>query len=152
MFSVASTNTQPQHLQLLREWCLAEWRNIDCFDCPDNGIAVPAPLVAVLDQKLIGGLAFTSYPVPGNTTSGLWINALIVAPEHRGKGVASQLIVAAEAEASRIGAGVLFVYSSLPKLYLKQGWIELSREGENSVLQRVLSGGASECQSSHFPE
>jgi hypothetical protein len=77
MFSVISSSTQPQHLELLREWCLAEWGKVDSFDCSDNGIAVPVPLVAVLDQELIGGLAFTSYPVPGNTHLGVWINALI---------------------------------------------------------------------------
>ena len=139
MFSVVSSNTQPQHLELLREWCLAEWSKVDSFDCSDKGIAVPAPLVAVLDQKLIGGLAFTSYPVPGNTNLGLWINAVIVAPEHRGKGVGSQLIIAAESEASSINATALFVYSSVLRLYQKHGWVELSSSGESSVLKKVLS-------------
>lgn len=138
MFSVVSSSTQPQHLALLREWLLAEWRKVDSFDCSEKGIEVPAPLVAVLGQKLIGGLAFTSYPAWGNSNLGLWINALIVAPEHRGKGVASQLIIAAEAEARRINASELFVYSNVIRLYQKNGWVELS-SGESSVLVKVLS-------------
>jgi predicted N-acetyltransferase YhbS len=140
MFSVISSNKQPRHLELLRRWCLAEWRKIDSFESSDKGIAVPVPLLAVLDQKLIGGLAFTSYPVPGNNCSGLWINALIVAPEHRGKGVGSQLIMAAETEAKRVESASLFVYTSIQSLYQKLGWVELSTSGESSVLQKVIAG------------
>jgi GNAT superfamily N-acetyltransferase len=139
MFSIVSSNTQPQHLKLLRAWCLAEWSHVDSFACTDKGITVPAPLVAVFGQTLIGGLAFTAYPVPGGTNLGVWINVLIVAPEHRGKGVGSRLIVAAEAEASRSNATALFVYSKVPRLYQNNGWVELSTSDESSVLQKVLS-------------
>lgn len=85
MYSVESSKSKPEYLELLREWCLVEWSKIDSFDVSDKGIEIPAPLVALLDRELIGGLAFTSYPIPGDTCFGLWVNAVIVTPDHRGK-------------------------------------------------------------------
>ncbi len=139
MFSVISSNAAPHHLQQLREWFIAEWGEMDSFSGPDDGYSVPSPLLVVDGQELLGGLAFTSYPIPGSEELGLWINALIVAPEHRGSGLGSQLIQAAEVEAIHANEQELFVYADHQEFYQRLGWQNVDSSGERAVLSKAVS-------------
>ncbi|MES2825433.1 MAG: GNAT family N-acetyltransferase [Pseudomonadota bacterium] len=139
MFSVVSSNDEPQHLETLHKWILAEWGEIDQFADVNTGIIIPAPLIALYSSHLLGGLAFTSYPIPEDASLGLWINALIVAPEHRNKGIGSQLIKSAEIEAKKINAKELYAYTSIPTLYKILGWEEINNDGKNSTFRKSLS-------------
>ena len=134
---IVSSNSEPQHLEKLYKWFEAEWGEIKQFAGSNIGFVVPAPLVALDGSKLIGGLAFIAHPVPGSENIGLWINALIVAPEYRKKGIGSQLIRAAEVEARKNNVEELFVYTNVPALYKLLGWTELNNDGKNSTLKSV---------------
>jgi GNAT superfamily N-acetyltransferase len=138
MFSVVSSNSEPHHLKQLREWFVVEWGQIDPFETTKYGFIVPSPLLVIDGQKLLGGLAFTRYPISGNEEMRLWINALFVAPEHRGIGIGSQLIQEAEIEAERIKEKELFVYTNAPELYQKLGWLNVDSSAEYIVLKRVV--------------
>ncbi|AEV35167.1 putative acetyltransferase [Pseudovibrio sp. FO-BEG1] len=93
MILILSSDDAPHFLSQLCDWFAQEWGEMDPVDLRLNGLEAPAPLLAISEEgKLIGGLAFTIAPKPQSTTNSIWINALLVAPEHRGKGVASKLI------------------------------------------------------------
>ena len=97
MISILSASFARHHLEELREVFELEWVHIDPFEGSHSGFAVPDPLLAVDDQDaLVGGLSFTSFAKPKKKELGVWVNALIVAPEYRGMGTASKLIGAAE--------------------------------------------------------
>lgn len=137
MYSVFSSNCEPLHLKELHKWFVAEWGEMNQFVDSNINFVIPAPLVALDGARLIGGLAFTGHPIPDDKNIGLWINALIVAPEYRKKGIGSQLISAAVVEAKRNNVKKLFVYTHIPALYKSLGWIELNNDGKNSTLKSV---------------
>jgi GNAT superfamily N-acetyltransferase len=141
MRTIISSDYEPQHLEVLRKWFLSEWEKVDPFTSANTCVIVPAPLIAIDGTTLLGGLAFTSHPIPNSPNSpnlGLWVNALIVSPEHRKKGIGSKLIKAAEVEAKNNNIEELFVYTNIPKLYNSLGWVELNKSGENTTLKKVL--------------
>jgi GNAT superfamily N-acetyltransferase len=135
MFSVVSSNSQPHHLKQLRDWFVAEWGRVDPFESSKDGLVSPSPLLAIDGVQLLGGLAFTRYAVSGSEKIGLWINALFVAPAHRGMGIGSELIRGSKAEAARIKESELFAYTDVPELYQKLGWQVESHSAEGTVLK-----------------
>jgi predicted N-acetyltransferase YhbS len=120
-------------------WLVAEWGEVNPFKSQNDGtITVPQPLLAIEGQELLGGLLFSGYRQPGGDSLGLWINALFVAPEHRRKRIASQLIRAAEVEAFRVGQRALFALTNIPRLYENLGWQRIESGSDGIVLGAVL--------------
>lgn len=130
MVSILSSDSVPDHLRhQLRLWNEAEWGAEVFPKAQHNGVMVPGPVVAVDCQKaLLGGLTFTTAPRPDGSGTGVWINTLIVVPNHRGIGIATQLVSAAEAAANVVGVHQLFVLSDVPALYRKLGWQDVGPE------------------------
>ena len=136
MLNVVSSSAAPDHLYQLREWLIAEWGEVNPFKSQSDGrITVPPPLLGIEGKELRGGLVFSSFRKPGGDSLGLWINALFVAPEHRRKRIASQLIRAAEVEAFRTGERALFALTDIPKLYENLGWQPVASSIEGVVLR-----------------
>ena len=107
----------------LRKWLESEWGHIDPFEGNHAEVTIPSPVVAVNEQtSLLGGLIFGAFAKPGKPDIAVWVNAVIVSPDHRKKGIASQLLQAAEGEAKRLAIDELFVLSDVPGLYQKLGW------------------------------
>ena len=128
-------------LAKLRRWFHDEWGHIDSFSGNHDKVAVPAPLVAVDEHhRLLGGLAFSSFPKPDDGAIAVWVNALLVAPEHRSHGIASALLASAEAAAQRLHIPELFVFTESPGLYQKCGWAQVTghEQGASVVLRRML--------------
>ena len=141
--NITSAEHAPQHLSRLRQWYLAEWGRIDSFAGNHPGIAIPAPLLALETdnnsaQQLLGGLVFSTFGWPTDADVGVWINAVYVAPEHRGKQIASALITSAEQAAIAMEIETLFVYAQIPALYQKLGWQLVEQTGDDCVLTKVL--------------
>jgi GNAT superfamily N-acetyltransferase len=128
MLSIISADLRPNHLPQLQKWFEAEWKKPFIFD-----EGVPDPLIALSDDVLVGGLAFTTYPHPERDEIALWINALYVEHNNRGFGIASKLINAAEKVAVR---AELFVFTYVPELYQKLDWVIVKAENENVVLKK----------------
>ncbi len=118
---IRSSNFTSHHLILLREWFELTWGGkFDEFEALKMGMHLPSPVLALDDDKLVGGLSFTAYENPEENDIALWINALYVDSNMRGFGIGSKLISFAEHTAREAGFTKLYVNTNIPSLYLKK--------------------------------
>jgi len=115
---------------------------VDSFEGNHSDVRVPVPILAVNDDdSLVGGLAFSTFAMPNRESIAVWINAVVVAPQARKQGLASQLIQAAEAAAKELQIPALFVLSEYADLYQKQGWRAVGRDEsrDSTILTKELA-------------
>jgi predicted N-acetyltransferase YhbS len=104
---------------------------------------VPIVLVARDDAGLMVGTAsLLSDDLEGDPRNP-WLASVFVQPEHRGKGIASTLVVAIEDAARRLGYPTLYLFTtSAARLYARLGWRALERReyrGEHiQVMDKAL--------------
>ena len=141
VYSIVSAGAaSSQHLDQLRGWFESEWGDIDPFEGNHEGIQVPRPILALDTQKhLAGGLAFSSANRPGSEDIAVWVNALLVAPEHRRAGLASRLVQEAHDRAADLGVQNLYVLSDVPAVYEKLAWRVIERTGADTILIKNLA-------------
>lgn len=142
MPNILTANSVPAALLAqLRELLESEWGHIDPFEGNHAEVTIPPPLVAVDEQiSLLGGLTFSTFANPHKPEIAVWVNAVIVSPSHRKKGIASQLVQAAEVEAKRLAIYELFVLSDVPGLYQKLGWqiVGVDSSKNATILMKIL--------------
>jgi GNAT superfamily N-acetyltransferase len=140
-YFIVNASSAPQHLDQLRDWFESEWGHIDPFEGTHLGFKVPRPILALDAQKhLAGGLAFSSFRRPGGEELSVWINALLIAPEHRRMGLASRLIEDAHDCAAGLGVQKLYASTDVPALYEKLAWRILEVAGADTILVRDVTG------------
>jgi N-acetylglutamate synthase-like GNAT family acetyltransferase len=63
-----------------------------------------------------------------------WLSSVVVPDAHRGKGIASQLALAAVAEADRLGFDKIYLFTPRNEtLYARLGWVTFDRSEINGV-------------------
>lgn len=136
MCPIVSQESAPHHARLFREWRIREW-GMESEMRNDENVLTPVPpeLLYLRNGKLLGGLAFTRFKEPNGNRIALWINSVIVAAEHRGKGIGGELVRRAEREAMLWNEPDLFVYTDTPQLYTTNGWVVLSKQDGYSALK-----------------
>ena len=107
-----------------------EWPEIGNFEKTMYKISIPNPIGVLIDGEIVGGLSFTSYKAPINEEIVVWINAVLVQPNYRHRGIASKLIVAAQSTAHK-----LFALTDIPELYTKIGWQIVSHESDGTIVK-----------------
>lgn len=136
MCPIVNEKSAPQHVQEFKEWRIREWGpESECRNDGNDRTSVPQQLFYVAGGKLLGGLAFTRFKNPCGEGVALWVNSVIVAVEHRKKGIGSELVRSAEREAKRCDEPNLFVYTNTPQLYTTNGWVALSEQNGHVVLK-----------------
>jgi GNAT superfamily N-acetyltransferase len=103
--------------------------------------AFPATLAAVESGTLRGFVVLIHHDNSAAQGRPHWIDAVFVEPAFRRKGLALELIAAAEQRAKALGATSLFALTDVPALYAKAGWaVEETLFGEISgfVMKRDL--------------
>ena len=78
MLEIVDSNQYGSYLVELMEMFRSEWSDLEPFTTEINGYPIPRPLLAINDGKLVGGLAFTRFPIPKSETQSLWVNAVFV--------------------------------------------------------------------------
>ena len=95
-------------------------------------------LLAEVDGRPAGSCLFTREEIDPKHDLTPWLAALYVAPEFRGRSIASALIRAIEQHARAVGCTQLYLYTiTAEPLYSKLGWIARERfdwHGEKFVL------------------
>jgi predicted N-acetyltransferase YhbS len=138
MISVCISSPDSEQVAEFRGWVETEWGKVDSF-VEKNGKVLPAPILALKDEALVGGLSFTYSSIPGTQELALWINTLLVAPEFRRMGIGNKLITAAESCVELFGADQLYVFTEIAEIYQKLGWHIHSNIGKSTVLRKEIA-------------
>jgi N-acetylglutamate synthase-like GNAT family acetyltransferase len=125
-----TTNYETGELSLFKALALDQWPDV-VFPCEGE----PKPILAKHEGSILGGLSYINYPHPSRDESALWINSLLVTPDWQDNGVGSELVQAAM-QAIAPGSE-LFVYTDVPNLYRRLGWLLVSDDNKSQVLSYV---------------
>ncbi len=118
----------------------SEWNNFHFRDSYKSGVELPPVIVALDDDKVVGGLAYSLYQEPHQQDEVVWINAVFVCPQWRGKGIATELIRRGVYQVSATAQDYLYVYTNVAPLYLSLGWgvVDIESEPDHSVMSISL--------------
>ena len=141
MIEIAYLDEVPGAVELLAPAFWAEWGVHDGLSLDQvaaklraslNREQLPLALVAREGGELLGTVGLHDNPVVGRRGLGPWLVALWVAPQHRRRGLGSELIAAAERTARKIGVRELYAATSTAiGLFERAGWQELERFAHN---------------------
>ena len=129
----------PEFLNTIVDWNLKEWPKPDrsrgdvkarIFGSGTED-QLPQTLVLEENDEAIGYATMILYEKGRPMGQLHWIDAVFIKPEKRKKGLASQLIVAAEKKAATLGILELFALTDIPLLYQKLGWALCETRVEN---------------------
>ena len=125
---------RPEWLPLVAAWIYEQWWT-DSDETPDSLGAklrahltpdcLPLTLVASLEHHPVGTVTLLEHDVGTELWPHLspWLAALYVVPPFRRRGVGTALVKAAEARATTLGAGVLYLLTSdREAFYARLGW------------------------------
>ena len=103
-----------------------------------QGLGYETALLAEVDGKPAGSCLFVREEIDPKHDLTPWLAALYVAPEFRGRSVATTLVRAIEEHARNVGCKQLYLYTiTAEPLYAKLGWIMRERfdwHGEKFML------------------
>ena len=140
--SVSERDNSPL-LSELRKILEKKWGEFAPFEANKQGLQAPISLVAIDGEQVVGGLVFSIYQIPNESSDGIWINGLIVKDEYRRRGIASSLIERAVISASNDNITELHVNTDIPTLYLKLGWQLIGKNDSDSVLRISIGNSIS---------
>ncbi|MFM2486961.1 GNAT family N-acetyltransferase [Celerinatantimonas yamalensis] len=139
MITIVDSLLSDIHLETYRQWISEEWGQDHSFESLDRFKPLPSPLLAMVGERLAGGISFTWHIAPDYPKVALWINTVYVEPAFRGKGIARTLIAAADEHARTVTEEeTLLVYTNVPQLYEENEWVPTRQEGEMWVLRKEL--------------
>lgn len=118
----------------------SEWPGFKFVDTYTNEAKLPPVIVALVDGKVIGGLAYSRYQEPNKGGEVIWFNAVYVCHEWRGNGIASKLIHVGVKQVSVEVQSRLYTYTNTPELYTSLGWsvVDIESEPNHKVMSLVL--------------
>jgi predicted N-acetyltransferase YhbS len=101
---------------------------------------LPISLVALSDdEQLVGAASILSATITHKHLTP-WLSSVVVAPEHRGKGIASALSLRALDEAARIGFETLYLFTPRNEsLYARLGWRLIERSDHNDIPLAIMA-------------
>ncbi|EAR53730.1 hypothetical protein SKA34_09178 [Photobacterium sp. SKA34] len=108
------------------------WPNFLFADTYKLEVNLPPVLVAIKDNQVIGGLAYSRFKEPHGDSEVIWFNAVFISPEWRGQGIASELIKRGVEQVSEVFQSNLYVYTNVAPLYESLGWSVINIESDNN--------------------
>jgi predicted N-acetyltransferase YhbS len=109
----------------------ADWSFQRCVDelrAHDDAERIPTTLIALSDDgELLGSASLIVDDLPERQDLSPWLASVFVAPEHRQRGIGDRLVAAAVAEARRLGAERLYLFTpEHERYYAARGWSTLT--------------------------
>ena len=141
-------------IEVLAAWFVEEWEpwygpqgdgdaEADLRACMQRD-GLPVCLVALGgDCEVLGTVALREDPVGSELAPGPWLTGLLVAPDARGQGIATELVERLEQESRRMGIDAIYVSTdSASGIMQRRGWQAIGRSqslrGAVSVFRRDL--------------
>jgi predicted N-acetyltransferase YhbS len=124
---------RPEWVGLLARWHVAQWQSL----YPGWTVAaaeeellrhgdpnrIPLTLVAVEGMDPVGSVSVVEKDLDGWDHLTPWLASLYVRPDRRGRGIGKALVLAAVAEARRLGEEVLYLFTpGQEKFYADLDW------------------------------
>lgn len=105
---------------------------------------LPISLVAISqDRNTLLGTANVLATTLTHEHLSPWLSSVFVPPEHRGKGIASALALAAASEANRLGFSAIYLFTPRNEaLYSRLGWTAFDRVVINGIFASVMARSA----------
>ncbi|MGF1713180.1 GNAT family N-acetyltransferase [Vibrio kagoshimensis] len=118
----------------------SEWSDFLFCDTYKPEVNLPPVLVALRNNEVIGGLAYSRFKEPHGSSDVIWFNAVFVSPEWRGQGIASELINRGVNQVSETLQRNLYAYTNVAPLYQSLGWsaVDIESEPNHSVMSIPL--------------
>lgn len=128
-------NYQFEELMEFQKLVLNKWPSVEFQKENDAELIVPKPILARKEGLIVGGLSYILYQNPNQNELALWVNTVLVNSAYRNRGIGTALVKFAMQE--QRSETELYVYTTIPNLYLKLGWSLISTEKENHVLTYI---------------
>ena len=139
------------HIPRLAEWLHAQWGYLHENDSVERRAArlesratrggIPVTFVAVEGEALLGSASLVQDDLETRPELAPWLASVFVAPEHRGRGVASALVRRVVDEARNSEVSRLYLWTTdQERLYARLGWEPVERlrfQGEDIVVMRI---------------
>jgi GNAT superfamily N-acetyltransferase len=140
-----------EHIPRLAEWLHAQWGYLHENDSVERRAArlesratrggVPIAFVAVDGETLLGSASLVVDDLETRLELTPWLASVYVAPEHRGRGVASALVRRVVEEARDSGIDRLYLWTTdQERLYARLGWRRIESttfQGEDIVIMAL---------------
>ncbi|EMY6778292.1 TPA: GNAT family N-acetyltransferase [Vibrio alginolyticus] len=118
----------------------SEWSDFSLADTYKPKAELPPVIVALWNNEVIGGLAYSLYQEPHGISEVVWFNAVYVLPNWRGQGIASELINRGVSQVAATTQSNLYAYTNVPPLYESLGWsvVDIESEQNHKVMKVQL--------------
>ncbi|WP_045392376.1 GNAT family N-acetyltransferase [Vibrio rotiferianus] len=118
----------------------SEWSDFSFADTYKPESELPPVIVALRNNEVIGGLAYSRYQEPHGNSEVVWFNAVYVSPNWRGQGIASELINRGVSQVAATTQSNLYAYTNVPPLYESLGWsvVDIESEPNHKVMKVQL--------------
>jgi len=150
MTALLNLKDHAQHLEQLAVWHYQQWSYLNPgeslhqrmlrMQCYLNDQLIPSTFIAV-GKDLLGSAALVVNDMETNPQLSPWLASVYVAPQHRRKGIGTQLVLHTMAQAKHGGINTLYLFTpDMAPFYRKLGWRPLSNEnyhGHNVTVMEV---------------
>ena len=138
----------PQHIPVLAAWHQQEWsyfnpeltvaQRVEWMKSYLGTSLVPSTFIAKEDE-LLGSAAIIEHDLETRADLSPWLASVFVAPEYRGKGVGSKLVIHVMEKAKEAGIPLLYLFTpDKEHFYQRLSWQTISKEDYQGHLVTVM--------------
>ncbi len=141
---------RPEYVSTLAVWHRREWGHLRPEESVEARAAklrawsghrqIPTVFVATAEDTLLGSAMLVAHDMDTRMQWTPWLAGVVVAPEHRRRGLGASLAEYAAAEACALGFRTLYLYTfNTEQYYARLGWEPIERDSYLGAAVTVMS-------------